>query len=51
MRNPTRERRTSRRAQFIRTVPPVDAHWSSKGGNWEYWPQDLRLREYPAVNQ
>jgi hypothetical protein len=37
MRNPTRERRTSRLIAAC--------------GNWEYWPQDLRLREYPAVNQ
>lgn len=25
----------------------VRAHGDSKGGDWEYWPEDLRIREFP----
>lgn len=27
----------------------VRAHGDSKGGNWDYWPADLRVREFPIV--
>jgi protein gp37 len=31
-----------------RSVPEWVEQLDSKGGNWEVWPADLRVREYPA---
>jgi len=36
-------------AKPIRDLVPVDGHWSSKGGDWDYWPDDLRIREFPTA--
>jgi protein gp37 len=54
--------RHSGTAVFVKQLGKVwaqDTSWGgevvyrhdTKGGNWKFWPSDLRVREYPAVNQ
>jgi hypothetical protein len=35
-------------ADSTRALVPGDGHWSAKGGDWYYWPESLRVREYPT---
>jgi protein gp37 len=36
-------------AKPVRYLAPVDGAWSSKGGDWNYWPDDLRIRDFPTA--
>ncbi len=33
---------------WSRTVPQIGIHKDMKGANWDRWPADLRVREFPA---
>ena len=39
----------SRWSQRTASLLPVDERGSGKGGNWDHWPDDLRIREYPRT--